>query len=135
MLRRRPYREGAFSTIRPGRKPSKRSQDPVTPEVYALVFRRDGDCLLRRSTAPAFAIACAGPHQWAHRLSVEYGGPSVPSNGVRLCQLHHGRVDGAYRAAAYVLGLRLRRGEDPSQVPVTLHDGRKVRLSDDGRYE
>lgn len=134
-LRRKPAEENGYSTFKRRKpKPSKRSQDPVTPEVYAAVFGRDGDCLLRHSQVPAFATPCSGPHQWAHRVAVTYGGPSTPSNGTRLCQHHHGRIDGVYRAEARALGLRLRRGEDPSQVLITLTDGRRVRLSDDGRY-
>ncbi len=131
-LARKAAEPGGFSTFtRRTPKPSKRSADPVTPEVYALVMDRDRACVAHC----LFGAACSGRAVWHHRLPVEKGGPSTVSNGVRLCQRHHDRVH-TYRHTAYSLGLLLAPADaDPSQVPVTLTDGRRVLLTGDGRYE
>ena len=129
-LARRPAEENGYSTLRRSRKPSKRSTDPVTPEVYAKVMQRDRACV----ASALFNKACGGREVWHHRLPLEHGGKSTVSNGIRLCWLHHHRVH-TFQNLAQEAGLLLRRGQEPSQVPVTLWDGRRVLLSEDGRYE
>lgn len=132
-LARRPFRPGAFSTLRPSRKPSKRSADPVVPEVYeALVRRAGGRCEL--GTLGYRSLGCQGRVHAHHRLPVQFGGRSVVTNLGLLCAKHHHFVhnwpgDGA--GYGWLVGRRA----DPSQVPVTLGDGRRVLLTDDGRYE
>ena len=39
------------------------------------------------------------------------------------------------RALAYTNGWLVRRCTDPATVPVLLHDGRRVLLTDDGQYQ
>lgn len=97
-------------------------------------MRRDGWCLLNGIVTVHFDVTCRGRHQWHHRLPVEHGGPSVVANGVRVCERHHDRI-GSYRTFARANGWLLRPGENPSQVPVTLWNGRRVLLRDDGTYE
>lgn len=129
-LARRPAVEGGFSTLRRSRKPTKRQADPVTPEVYAEVMLRDRACV----ASTLFGRACGGREVWHHRLPLEYGGRSTVSNGVRLCSVHHHRVHTA-RHLAQSAGLLLRRGQEPSQVPLTLWSGKTVLLNEAGGYQ
>lgn len=92
-------------------------------------MRRDRHCLAH----PVLGKVCGGRAVWHHRLPLEFGGRSVVENGARLCGIHHHRVHNVAPRLARDLGLLLRRGEDPSQVPVTLA-GRVVLLTADGRY-
>lgn len=109
---------------------SKRLADPVTPEVYQAVMRRDRACV---ASPAVFGVACQGRTHWHHRLPVEHGGPSTVPNGLRLCARHHDRVH-RYRELARGLGLLVARGEDPALTPVQLWDGRVVLLTAAGDY-
>lgn len=129
-LARRPAEKGGFSTLRPSRMGTKRAADPVTSRVYGTVMNRDRACIAH----PLFGSACSGRAVWHHRRKVEHGGPSTVSNGVRLCHRHHDLVH-RMQHLARELGLLLRRDDDPASVPVTLHDGRRVLLTESGEYE
>lgn len=137
-LARRPAEKGGFSTLRRSRKPSKRSQDPVTPEVYDMVYGRSGG----RCEAPPGLHRdglCRGRRHIHHRLPVSWGGGTNPANLLVLCSWVHSWAHNN-PSAAVVWGLLVpRRGNqspsDPARYPVNIRDGRRVRLTDDGRYE
>jgi hypothetical protein len=63
-------------------------RDPVTPEVYAHVRERDGDCVGPRLGMPG---SCEGPIELDHidTGGLSYRGPSTPLNLVSLCRRHH----------------------------------------------
>lgn len=69
-------------------------RDPVTPEVYEAVRRRDKGCVgprLHREDPTAFPGPCYGRIELDH---VRAGGmgkrsPSVPDNLMTLCAFHH----------------------------------------------
>jgi len=137
-LARRPFRPGAFSTLRPSHKPSKRSQDPVAPETYDLVYRRAGG----RCEAPPDLHRdgeCRGRRHVHHRLPVSWGGRPDPENLLVLCSWVHSWAHN-HPVAAIVAGLIVPRrdGErpsDPGRYPVTVADGRRVLLTAEGYEE
>lgn len=126
-LRRRPYREGAFSTLRPSRRPSKRSQDPVTSKVYETVMRRaDGRCEV------ALEHTCSGRIVWHHRWPVEHGGLSTVENGLAACEYAHGWIHN-HLVLSGAMGWLLRE-EDPGDVPALIRDLGQRLLAPDGSY-
>jgi hypothetical protein len=123
---------GSNSTARRSRRRSKRSADPVTPEVYEAVFRRAGGrCEIGPKTYP---YACSGGAHWHHRLPLEHGGLSGVSNGLLVCATHHMVIHSVYPHLGKRNGWLIRRG-GPAATPVLLPDGRWVLLTGDGQYE
>jgi hypothetical protein len=104
-----------------------------TAEVRRLVLERDG-----------YRCVCCGlpvagqRYSLGHRLRASQGGLAVPSNLLTFLgwggQGCHGRIDNRADPRDEDRGLTVRSWQDPALVPVTLLDGRRVRLADDGRY-
>lgn len=103
-------------------------------EVRILVISRDlGLCV-----PCGEPVAPGQPYSLAHRLRRSQGGLAVASNlilahglGGQAC---HGRIDFRRDPRDEARGLTLRSWQDPAAVPVVLAGGRRVLLSDSGRY-
>ena len=82
------------------------TREPMPPEVWDLVMRRDRVC---RASAYEFGseIPCWGPLQVHHRLPRGRGGTHDPELLVVLCLIHHAEAE-SYRTRAYECGLLLR---------------------------
>ena len=76
--------------------------------------------------------------EWHHRSPRGMGGVSndwtgLASNGLLLCRACHRWVE-QHRDEAYEHGWLVPIGGEPGEVPVLLHDGRRVLLDADGSY-
>lgn len=76
-------------------------------DVRAVVFHRDGACLLAGSTLGP----CIGPLTPHHLWKEGQGGPYLRWNLITLCAGHNGRVETMPRADAVALGLVVERGQ------------------------
>ena len=89
---------GPFAAPPKKRVKIKPRRDPVTPELYAYLERRDGRCAMAKIRGDH---VCDGPSEIDHvRASGGLGlrSPSTKANTVRLCRwahltkTYHGRV-------------------------------------------
>lgn len=105
--------------------------------VRELVLERDGYCCV------CCGKSIVGQHySLGHRLRASQGGRPVPSNLITLLglggELHHGRIDLYRDPADAEKGYRLKSGQDPLQVRVTVFRHGETPFSawlwDDGRY-
>ena len=111
----------------------QRRSATIPREVRLLVLERD-----------RYRCTCCGRsiigqrYSLGHRLRASQGGKAVPSNllvflgwGGEAC---HGRIDSRRDPSDEENGLTVRSWKDPALVPVKLHSGIRVWLTDDGRY-
>ena len=105
--------------------------------VRELVLTRDGCACVCCGTS------VIGEHySLGHRLRASQGGRPAPSNLITLLglggELHHGRIDLYRDPADATKGYRLKSGQDPYRVRVTVFSPDRPQfrawLWDDGRY-
>jgi 5-methylcytosine-specific restriction endonuclease McrA len=100
-------------------------------ELREAVFNRDRYCVkCGRPLADPVAVH--------HRKLRKHGGPDALSNLVALCSPCHNIAPGSVHqnpADSYERGYLVKSWDDPSTAPLTLPNGRKVLLTDDGEYE
>lgn len=142
MRRRAPMRRTAMSRgagpQRVKRGPVKqRSRDRAAEyaELRLVVYRRAGG----RCERCGVWLTVAGM-ECHHRRLRSQGGRDAVVNLVALCpSCHHVEVHAQperARAEGWIVpGLGTGPRVDPACVPVRLHDGRTVRLGDDGTYD
>lgn len=114
-----------------------RGEEQISPEVRALVLKRDG-----------FRCVCCGVsvkgqhYSLGHRLRASQGGKPVPSNLITLLGLggeqHHGRIDSRRDPHDEARGYTVRSFQDPRKIGVMIFSengsGATKWLSDDGEY-
>lgn len=112
------------STLARGGPIRRRPVDPTDPEeemkeaIRLAVYRRDGQCRLRRSTG---AGPCSGKKLTPHHLwKSGQGGPWSIRNILTLCAGHNGRVE-TMRTEARAWGLEMTRGQTYTELWALLH--------------
>jgi hypothetical protein len=102
--------------LRRQRRISRRTLNPVTPEIYEAVMRRAGG----RCEVTPWGKPCSGRIQWHHRKAFAHGGQPDVVNGLAVCEYHHSKI-GNWPAMARYNGWSVHRNDDPAQVPVLRH--------------
>lgn len=82
-------------------------RQPLPPEVYASVMRRDNYTCQASAFGFGSTQPCGRVLQVHHRLPRGRGGDHDPERLVLLCLEHHAEVE-SYRTRAYACGLLLR---------------------------
>ena len=125
--------EGGAARTKPRQRRKPARDTGPDARTRKLVLERDN-----------YSCVCCGRsilgqhYSLGHRKRASQGGKAVASNLLTFLGLggeqHHGRIDSRRDPRDEARGLTVRSWRDPALIPVTLLNGAKVWLTDDGRY-